>query len=150
MVMVAALAIAGGACGGDATDDAAATTDGSGDTDSGDTIAGDADEASGSASGDDANGDDDSGDGDSGDDDSADDTGEGSGDDSSTGEVTLRDETIARLIGVGLTEVQAICIADNVPDLEEFVRTGESDPTEFLALVEPCAIDLATLTPPGG
>ena len=152
--MVAALALAGGACGGDddgdVSDDApAATDDSSSDTDSGDADSGDADDSGGVDSDqNDAgtlldNSDDDSGD-DTADTAAADTVADGSGSD----DVTLRGQTIVRLVGVGLTEDQAACITDNVPDLEEFVRTGESDPTAFLLLVEPCAIDLSLLTPP--
>jgi hypothetical protein len=157
--MVAALALAGGACGGDddgdVTDDAAVTTDESnGDADSGDDdAAGDDSGASASDVNDEATLVDDSGDDTSDDTSDADTTADtvagGSGDDSGSDDVTLREQTIAQLVGVGLTDVQATCIVDNVGDLEEFARTGESDPTAFLALVEPCEIDLTLLTPPG-
>ena len=146
--MVGALALAGGACGGDdgsATDDAVvSTTESNGAADSSGTDSGDLVEAGYIES--DQNSettiDDDSGD-DNGDETVADESNDSTSDDG-----TLRDETIERLIGVGLTEVQAICIVDNVPDLEEFVRVGESDPMMFLSLVEPCGIDLTQLTPP--
>jgi hypothetical protein len=74
-----------------------------------------------------------------------------SGDDSGL-DGTTRDQVIAQLTGVGLTEDQANCIVDNVDDLEEFASTGASDPTAFLALVETCDIDLTQLQPaePGG
>jgi hypothetical protein len=145
MVMVAALALAGGACGGDddgdVSDDAVvSTTASTGTADSSGTDPGDAVEVGYTES--DENDDDDSGD------DTADTVADESGDESSPDDGTLRDQTIVRLVGIGLTEVQAACITDNVPDLEEFVRTGESDPTAFLLLVEPCAIDLSLLTPP--
>jgi hypothetical protein len=144
MVMVAALALASGACGGDddgdVSDDAVvSTTESDGAADSSGTDSGDAVEVGYTES--DEN-DDDSGD------DTADTVANESGDESSSDDGTLRDQTIARLVGVGLTEVQAVCVVDNVPDLDEFVRTGESDPTAFLLLVEPCAIDLTLLTPP--
>jgi hypothetical protein len=144
MVMVAALALAGGACGGDddgdVSDDAVvSTTESNGAADSTGTDSGDAVEIGYTES--DEN-DDDSGD------DTADTVADESGDDSDSADGPLREQTIAQLIGVGLTEVQAECIVDNVPDLEEFARTGQTDPTAFLALVEPCAIDLSLLTPP--
>lgn len=142
--MVAALALAGGACGGDddgdVSDDAVvSTTESNGAADSSGTDSGDAVEIGYTES--DEN-DDDSGD------DSADTVADESGDESGSDDGTLRGQTIVRLVGIGLTEDQAACITDNVPDLEEFVRTGESDPTAFLALVGPCAIDLSLLTPP--
>ena len=147
--MVAALALAGGACGGDddgdVSDDAVVSTtesNGAADsngTDSSGTDSGDAVEIGYTES--DENDDDSGGD-------PADTVADESGDESSSEDVTLRGQTIVRLVGIGLTEDQAACITDNVPDLEEFVRTGESDPTAFLALVGPCAIDLSLLTLP--
>ena len=154
--MVAALALAGGACGGDdgdVTDDAmVSTTESNGAADSNTT------DSSGTDSGDaveigytenDENDVNDEGTIDDDGEESADTVADENGDESSSEYGTLRDETITRLIGVGLTEVQAICIVDNVSDLEVFVRTGESNPMEFIALAEPCAIDLTLLTPPG-
>ena len=148
--------LAGGACGGDddggVTDDAAvATTESDGAADSSNTDPGDDNDTGGTESDEnDENNEviidatiDTAGDA------ATDATIDAAGDDSSSDDGTLRGQTITRLIGVGLTEDQAICIADGVPDLEEFVLTGESDPTEFLALVGPCEIDLTKLTPPG-
>jgi hypothetical protein len=152
MVVVAALVLAGAACGGDgdgAVNEAAvATTEADGAADSSNTDSGDDDDAGRTDSNEnndvitDANID-------TAGDATTDATIDAAGDDGSSDDGTLRGQTITRLIDVGLTEDQAICVADGVPDLEEFVRTGESDPTEFLALVEPCAIDLTKLTPPG-
>ena len=140
MVVVAALALAGGACGGDdgdVSDDAVvSTTESNGAADSSGTDSGDAVEIGYTES-------------DENDDDSGDDSADTVADESGSDDGTLRGQTIVRLVGIGLTEDQAACITDNVPDLEEFVRTGESDPTAFLLLVEPCAIDLSLLTPTG-
>jgi hypothetical protein len=148
MVMVAALALAGGACGGDddgdVTDDAAAATDESnGDADSSDTDSGDEDDTGGSESDQNSEGTIEDGGGD----DTAD-TVADENDDSISEDGTLRDVTMAQLIGVGLTEDQAACIVDNIDDLEEFAQTGASDPTAFLNLVGTCEIDLTQLTPP--
>jgi hypothetical protein len=71
-------------------------------------------------------------------------------DNGSFDEDTARAEIIPQLIAVGLTEVQATCIVDNVADLEDFAQTGASDQTEFRNLVETCEIDPDLLTPPGG
>ncbi|HEX4981333.1 MAG TPA: hypothetical protein VFV63_06530 [Ilumatobacteraceae bacterium] len=139
LVMVAALALAGGACGGgdndDNTDDATATADEA--DDAGDVT----DEAPGTSDADDA------------------------GDVTVTGVTVdidavtadggivtdvglIRDELMRQLVLAGMTDVQATCMADNL-DMEQVAANGANDLTMFINLFETCGIDASKLTQPG-
>jgi hypothetical protein len=146
--MVAALALAGGACGGDDNDN---VTDGATATDAATATAGEADDSGdvtddAPATSDEAN-------------DSSDVTVTGVTVDIDIDAVTddggtvtdvglIRDELVRQLILAGMTEDQATCMADNL-DMEEVAANGANDLTMFINLFETCGIDASKLTPPG-
>jgi hypothetical protein len=136
-VIVAALAFASGACGGD--DDGDVTGDASANSDAATT------DEPGDDSGDDAATADDTI---AADDTVADDT-VATADDSGTvpDDATIRTNLVTQLVLAGMTEEQANCMADNL-DMGEVNANGANDPTMFINLFGTCGVDASKLTPP--
>jgi hypothetical protein len=118
LVMVAALALAAGACGGDDDSDVSSDAEATSDTSNDDADSGD---------------DNDSGDNDSGD------TGD-NGDLSATEKVAQSMFTL-----MGLTEEQAECVVDNI-DLDEFESAAEFDVSQYADAFEDCGVDTGDLS----